>query len=222
MGNPMRIIINFLLVLILAVLIIVGFFSHSILTENYIIAFSAFLAVLVAYWQLDKIHIGNSLQLIIHLEEEWNSEKFRGNRKKLAQELKPFLSNHKSVKHLGNKDWEDLQSIVEDVIDFYEKLGSLVKCGRFPMETVYDMYSYYAIGCWECLKVIGYVERIKAEHENAKDFYEKFYWIYCRFITIEKLKNYFICHRKWTIDNCKDFCEEESTIKIKKEKNENS
>lgn len=187
-----------------------NFINMKLTDPNYLLVALTLILALVGYWQLEKIHIGNAVQLVTHLENEWNLPTSQKSRKDLARGLNQYLVKQEKIDQIGEKDWEGLQNTVEEVIDFFEKLGSLVKNSKFPISVVYDLYSYYVIGFWECLVRIGYFERVTKEHKNAKDFYEKFSWIYRRFIFIGKRKNYFVCYKKWVMDDCKKFCTEES------------
>jgi hypothetical protein len=104
----------------------------------------------------------------------------------------------------GDPQWTKSKIIVEDVIDYFEKLAYFTKQGDFPFETVYDLYSYYVQGYWELCSKSLYIQRVR-QQPNGDDFFADFEWLYNKLLTRRNLKPY-------NIEDFNRFCREERAL----------
>ena len=171
--------------------------NHAALTT----AVATLILAGVGYFQLKKLHLSNSLNILFKLDYEWDSQRMRKRRKNLSSTLRFYLKKERNLNEISETDWVELQNIVEDVIDLFEKIGHLLKRKYFELETVYQMNSYYIQGYWEMCKKTGYVDKLRKEKED-NDFYNQFEWLYDTILKKYKLKAF-------TEKELLDFCEEE-------------
>lgn len=145
---------------------------------NLITALATVILVWFAYYQLKKMHFSNSLNILFNLENELNSDEMTQAQRKLYKELKPFLSGKKSLDKISEEEWTKIQSMVEKVIDYFEKIGFLVNKNEFELDTIYQMYSHYIQGYWELCDKIGYFKKVRFAFAGGGDFYDQFESLY--------------------------------------------
>src|SRR6185312_5027727 len=84
----------------------------------------------IAYYQLTKLRETNTIQLLVHIESEWNSSDMRKKRRTLAEKLKTALKDVEENKQI---DYDELDNSVQDVFDYIEKLAFLTNDGSFEL-----------------------------------------------------------------------------------------
>jgi len=165
-------IIQGIIILFVLLLILVYLWQNSFLIDsNFIVAIGTFLLVIVAYSQLGKITKQNEVQIVFHLEEEWNSEIFLNKRKDCARLFLDWVKDKESIRKSTDKKWAEIQEKIEGILDFYEKIAGFVEDGSLSISTVYNLYSYYIQGYWELAEKSGFIERDRKFHEGGKDLY---------------------------------------------------
>lgn len=116
--------------------------------------------------QLKKIRSQNSLQILFHLEEEWNSERMRKKRKLLAIELGGALINPDTI-----RGHSTLPNQIEDILDFFEKVSYLTNSKELNFELVYQIYSYHFIYYWAIIKHLEFLSYVRRRGPNNMNLY---------------------------------------------------
>jgi hypothetical protein len=195
-------IIQGIIILFVFLLISVYLWQKSFLIDsNFIVAIGTFLLVIVAYSQLEKITKQNEVQIVFHLEADWN-DKILSKRKDCARLFLDWFKDKESIRQATDKKWAEIQEKIERILDFYEKIAGFVEDGSLSISTVYNLYSYYIQGYWELAEKSGFIERDRKSHKGGEDFYILTQKLYSKILEEYNLKEF-------GEDELKKFCEEE-------------
>ncbi len=121
------------------------------------------------FLQIKLTRIATSSDLILRLEDRFESKEFKDKRSK-------------AVKVIKEKNIEKIDDIRE-VFDFFETIGILVRRNVLDKELVwstffYWVYNYYFLG----------KEFLDSDRENFPRRYDEFVWLYKELYIIDKLK----------------------------------
>ena len=107
-----------------------------------------------------------NVDLIIEFDERFENEEMKKKRKVAGD----FLSQHRSSSK-EDKLWRQ----VDDVIDFFEVLGTCVRMGHIDIELAYRFFFYWVDHYWlACSGYINAIQRkIPTQWENAEWLYTK-------------------------------------------------
>jgi hypothetical protein len=124
-------------------------------------AWAAVIGTLISLWaQMRFLKRTLSAQIFSQLNDQWDSTIMTTRRRVLAQELK------------ANKPDQVPQAVVEDVIDFFEILGTNLRNKHLDIEPVWQAFSTVARHYWAaCGKI--YVTDMRVSYSDGT-FYSEF------------------------------------------------
>ncbi len=201
-------IISYALIALSIIFLLVNLFDLNVCPLNmrgdFLLSFITFLLVIVAYLQLSKLSSSNSLQILMHTEQEWNSNDMKLGRQILANKLKNYGTDKT---HFHADYLIEIGNEIEYILDFFEKVGLFTKEGEIRLKYVYELYSYYLQGYWEQCEE-DYVKKIRIKYKDD-DLYSQCEWLYNKII--QKYKE-----EKLSKDDIIIFCSDESDLKSNK------
>ncbi len=144
-------------------------------TKNFI-EFVPALGVLVAaialYYQILRSRFSMNLDLVLKLDDRFNSIEFKKLRAKIAQSI---LEHGK----------EQIDDDIEDVFDLFESVGYFVKHRALNKKIVWHTFYVWLHGYWSIGKDYIYLLRL---NKNDNTLYEDFQWLHNKLLMIERVK----------------------------------
>ena len=153
----------------------------------------------IAYSQLNKLRSTNNTQILVHLEDEWNSNSMKIKRVELATYIKSY--NETSIEE---RNYDKINLHLQPVFDFIEKIALLTNEGNFELKWVFHLYSYALQNYWELATNIGYLDYIR-KFDNGNEFYDQYEILYNKLINKYKLS-------KSSADDLSNFIDEEINL----------
>jgi hypothetical protein len=110
--------------------------------------------------QLTAAREENGVRLYLDMRERWDSERMQQQRKALAASFKNTPANQRTDQFF--------EQIKEDVLNFFEDLGSMLKHKLVAEQLVYDLLSYHVKGWYA---VCGpYIVQLQAKKKDDSLF----------------------------------------------------
>ncbi len=142
-------------------------------------AVSAFAAALAIVYQTYIYRFSLGVDLTLKLDERFEGKEFQGKRAKAARALR--------------QDNRSPKSDVEDVLDFFETLGFLVRRKSLDKELVWNTFFYVFYGY--CLYAKSHIE---AQTEKYPPRYNDLRWLKPRLVDVEECNNGTLDETEWS------------------------
>jgi hypothetical protein len=151
---------------------------------TFVAAIATIALALIAYFQLNKLRATNNSQILVHFEDEWNSNSMKDKRIELSKKLKVFIETPEDKKNCG-----DIDLYIQPVFDFIEKVALLTNEGNFELKWVYHLYAYAIQNYWELVTNTGYFTYVR-KMNNGVEIYDQTEILYYKIINVYHLTKY--------------------------------
>ena len=135
-------------------------------------ALGVLVAAIALYYQILRSRFSMNLDLVLKLDERFNAADFKNIRSKASSLL------------LTKRTKNNLKR-AEDVFDFFETLGYMVKHKALDKNIVWHTFYYWVHGYWSIGK--DYILSSRQE-ESDKSIWEDFEWLHNELLKIERVK----------------------------------
>ncbi len=148
-----------------------------------IAALAALAAAIAVGYQTHANRFAMGVDLALKLDERFERDEFREKRQKAARALRA----------------NDSKSDVEDILDFFETLGLLVRRKALDKEIAWNTFFYWSYGY--CFYAKEYIE---AQVKKYPTRYQDLLWLHTELVAMEKRKKGTLDEHEW-----RDFLDEE-------------
>jgi len=164
------------------------------LTLNTVVSVAPIIGVLVAAWaliyQIRRSRFALNVELSLKLEDRFNSSDFEKIRSNAARPMlkQQFL-------------------LAENVFDFFDTLGYLVRCKAVDKEIIWSIFFHWAHGYWSAGS--QYIAR-RRQNENDQTLWEDFEYLHNELLKLHRRKGNRLHSTLLNKKEITEFLEEES------------